>query len=101
MEKSLIDHRVYTIAPRKMNEFLEAFNRLALPVLLETVGEPVGMYVTKVGPLNQFVHLWAYKDLADYEERGKRRETHPEFAEYLAATEGLVVAQENKLLQKL
>lgn len=101
MQKSLVDHRVYTIAPRKMGEFLELFNRLALPVLRETVGEPLGLYVTKVGPLNQFVHLWAYENLADYEERSKRREAYPGFAEYLTATEHLVVAQENKLLQRL
>ena len=35
--RPLIDHRIYTIALRKMPEFLEVFNRLAMPVLLEIV----------------------------------------------------------------
>jgi len=31
-DKPLIDHRTYTIALRKMPEFLEVFNRLAMPI---------------------------------------------------------------------
>jgi hypothetical protein len=63
----LVDHRVYTIALRKMPEFLDVFGRLAMPVLLETLGHPLGFYTSVVGPQNQFVHLWGYQDLADYE----------------------------------
>ena len=37
----LVDHRIYTIALRKMPEFLYVFQRLAMPVLLETLGPPL------------------------------------------------------------
>ena len=57
----------------KMPEFLEVFNRLAMPILMETLGHPVGFYTSLVGPQNQFVHLWAYADLADYERRSRAR----------------------------
>jgi hypothetical protein len=96
----LIDHRIYTIALRKMPEFLKVFNELAMPILRETLGHPVGLYTSHVGPLNQFVHLWAYKDLADYEERCRRRDTHPDFPAYLAASGHLIVAQETRLLTR-
>ena len=86
----LVDHRIYTIRLRKMPEFLDVFSRLAMPILMETLGHPLGMYVSHVGPLNQFVHLWAYKDLADYERRCQARDTHPDFAKYLAASDRLV-----------
>ena len=33
LNKPLIDHRIYTIALRKMPEFLEVFNRLALSLI--------------------------------------------------------------------
>ena len=36
VSKPLVDHRVYTIALRKMPEFLRVFNELAMPVLLQT-----------------------------------------------------------------
>jgi hypothetical protein len=97
---SLIDHRIYTIALRKMPEFLEVFNNLAMPILRETLGNPVGLYTSTVGPLNQFVHLWAYKDLADYQERCRRRDTHPDFPAYLTASGHLIVAQETRLLSR-
>lgn len=97
----LIDHRIYTIRLRRMAEFLEVFDRLAMPVLLQTLGNPAGMYVSQVGPLNQFIHLWAYHDLADYEQRCKARDSHPDFPAYLAASEHLIVAQETRLIRAL
>lgn len=96
--KPLIDHRIYTIAPRKMAEFLAVFDELAMPVLRQTLGEPIGTYTSKVGVLNQFVHLWAYDSLADYEQRSLARDQHPDFSRYLAASGHLIVAQENRLL---
>ncbi len=97
--RPLVDHRIYTIRLRKMTEFLEVFDRLAMPILLETLGNPVGFYVSQVGPLNQFVHLWAYEDLADYERRCRARDTHPAFPAYLSASEHLIVAQETRLIR--
>ena len=58
VSKPLVDHRVYTIALRKMPEFLRVFNELAMPVLLQTLGHPIGFYTSVVGPQNQFIHLW-------------------------------------------
>ena len=97
--KPLVDHRIYTIRPRKMPEFLDVFNRMAMPFLVETLGTPLGFYVSHVGPLNQFVHLWGYDDLADYERRCQARDAHPAFPAYLKASEELVVAQETRLIK--
>ena len=97
--KPLVDHRVYTIRPRKINEFIDVFDRLAMPILLDTLGHPIGFHVSHVGTLNQFVHLWGYDDLADYERRCRARDSHPEFPAYLAASEHLIVAQETRLLR--
>ncbi|WP_430869701.1 NIPSNAP family protein [Cupriavidus basilensis] len=99
LDKPLIDHRTYTIALRRMPAFLEVFDRLAMPILLETLGSPAGFYVSHVGPLNQFVHLWAYQDLADYERRCKARDTHPDFPAYLSASGHLITAQETRLVR--
>lgn len=95
----LVDHRVYTIRLRKMNEFIEVFNRLAMPILMQTLQHPLGFYVSQVGPLNQFVHLWAYADLADCERRARARDSHPDFPAYLAASEHLITAQETRLIR--
>ena len=99
--KPLIDHRIYTIRLRKMAEFIDVFDRLAMPILLEMLGTPLGFYVSHVGPLNQFVHLWAYESLADYERRCEMRDTHPDFPAYLSASEHLIVAQETRLIRSV
>jgi hypothetical protein len=99
--KNLVDHRIYTIKLRKMPEFLEVFDCLAMPVLLSTLGTPLGFYTSMVGPLNQLVHLWGYDDLADYERRCLARDTHPDFPAYLSASEHLVVAQETRLIRRV
>lgn len=98
--KPLVDHRIYTIRLRKMGEFIEVFDRLAMPILLETLGHPLGFWTSLVGPQNQFVHLWGYDSLADYEARSRARDTHPGFAQYLAASADLIVAQETRLIRR-
>lgn len=98
-KKSLVDHRTYTIAMRKMPEFLEVFNRMAMPILLESLGHPIGFWTSMVGPQNQFVHLWGYEDLADYERRSSIRDAHPRFAAYLQASGHLITAQETRLIR--
>jgi len=98
-QKALVDHRIYTIALRKMPEFLEVFNRLAMPILLETLGTPLGCWTSFVGAQNQFIHLWGYDDLADYEHRCHARDTHPDFPAYLVASGHLITAQETRLIR--
>ena len=97
----LVDHRIYTIRLRKMGEFVEVFDRLAMPILLKTLGHPLGFWTSHVGPLNQFVHLWAYESLADYEARCLARDSHPDFPAYLAASEHLIEAQETRLIRRV
>ena len=97
--RPLVDHRIYTIALRKMPEFLDVFNRLAMPILMQTLGHPLGFYTSLVGPQNQFIHLWSYESLQDYEQRCLARDTHPDFAAYLAASAHLITAQETRLIK--
>ncbi len=95
----LVDLRIYTIVPRKMPQFLDVFDRLAMPILLECIGEPLGIYTSYVGALNQFIHLWKYQNMTEYETRGRARDNHPEWPNYLKASEGLVASQEDRLMR--
>ncbi len=40
--KPIVDHRIHTIRPRKTPEFLDVFDPLAMPILLRTLGHPLG-----------------------------------------------------------
>ncbi len=97
----IVDHRIYNITPRKMGEFIEVFNTMAMPILRETLGNPLGFYTTWVGEQNQFVHLWGYESLDDYEKRSAARDSHPDFAKYLAASAHLIVSQSTSLVRSV
>ena len=99
----LVDHRIYTIRLRKMPTFLDVFERLALPILRETLGHPLGFYVSQVGLLNQFVHLWRYDSMADREQRRNAMYADPLWLAYRQRTgeAGLVLKQENRLLRSV
>jgi hypothetical protein len=99
MDKVIVDHRIYTIRPRCMAAFLEAFDQLAMPILRRHLGSPLGFYVSSIGPLNQVVHLWGYDSLEDFERRSAARDADPDFAAYLQATRDLVVAQETRIIK--
>ena len=97
----VVDHRIYTIVPRGMAEFVDVFERLALPILREHLGEPLAFYTSSIGPLNQIIHLWGYTSLADYEQRSLARDDDPRFRVYLQASRHLVVAQETRIIRPL
>jgi hypothetical protein len=97
----LVNHRVYTIQVRKMGEFLEIFNRLAMPIQLRHLNPPIGMFTTEVGALNQFVHIWEYENYSDFEKRVAARNADPEWGAYLKATVSLIVAQEDRMIRRV
>ncbi|WP_297846330.1 NIPSNAP family protein [Pseudomonas sp.] len=97
--KPVVDHRIYTIRPRCMAEFIEVFDRLAMPILLEHLGPPLGFYTSSIGPLNQVLHLWGYDSLDDFEQRSLARDTDPQFSIYLQASAHLIIAQETRIIR--
>jgi hypothetical protein len=100
-ENNIVDLRVYTIQLRKMPEFIEVFDRLAMPVQLRYHGRPLGVYTSAVGPLNQIVHLWGFDDMGDFERRHAARDKDPDWPAYLKASGHLITAQENRLIRRV
>lgn len=94
----IIDHRTYTIAHGRNKAYLELFEREALPVQLEHLGELIGYFQTTLGPLNQVIQLWRYDSLADMERRRAARDADPAWNSYREKSAGMLIAQENKIL---
>jgi NIPSNAP len=97
----IIDHRVYTIKPNRLNRFLETYERLALPLQRKYLGEPYGFFVSHIGPLNRVVHLWQYESLADREQRREAMEADLEWHAYrrVALEEDTLVDMEDQILK--
>jgi hypothetical protein len=101
IEAPLVDLRVYTIRLRKMAEFIDVFDRLAMPVQLKYLGRPLGMFTSAVGPLNQITHLWGFDDMGEFERRHAARDKDPDWPAYLQASEHLITAQETRLIRRV
>ena len=97
----IVDVRTYTLVPRKTPQFLAAFEKMALPIVTRHGFDLIGFYTSQIGALNQCVHLWRYDSLADLEQKRAARDADPDWPKYLAATEGLVMLQENKIMRPM
>jgi hypothetical protein len=89
--KPFVDHRIYTIRPRGMAEFIQ----------VKYLGAPVGFYMSDIGALNQVVHLWGYESIADYDQRRTARDADPQWPAYLQASAHLIVAQESRIIKRV
>jgi hypothetical protein len=75
------------------------FEQHALPVMQRHDLELLGYYASHIGPLNQVVHLWCYDSLADMERKRAARDADPAWGAYLSLTEGMMLAQDNKIMR--
>lgn len=95
----ILDHRTYIVAHGRMQEYLELYERVALPIQMRHLGHLVGFFTTDIGTLNQVVHIWAYESIADRQIRRDNMEADPEWQAYLEMVRGLFGPQENKILK--
>lgn len=90
--------RTYTLHPRMTKKYVDLFETMAMPVATRRGFRLIGYFTSRVGALNQVVHIWAYEDMAEFEIKRTEREADPDWQAFLEATTGLVAAQEDKLM---
>ena len=97
----IIDHRTYTTKPAKTGDFLEIWERMALPYQMQYLEGFVGMFTCDVGDLSQVVHMWRYEDQGDRERRRSAIYEDPGWLEYVKVLKEseLIVKMENKILK--
>lgn len=97
----IVELRTYTIKPLRTQDFLQLYERAALPLQKKYLGNLIGFYVSEIGPLNEVVHLWGYDSLAERERRRHAMEQDPGWPVYRAALRELDVIdrQETKILK--
>lgn len=95
----IIDHRTYTLQPGKIGDFLKIYQEQGWPLQQKYLGDCAGWYVSMdIGPLNQVVHLWRYKDLNDRAERRGKLAADADWQAYLKAATPYLQTMENKIL---
>jgi len=61
--------RTYTFVPGRMQIWLEVFQRVGYPILVQYVGTPMLSAISEVGPLNQLVQVFGYSSFEDRDQR--------------------------------
>ena len=97
----IVDLRIYTTRPGKLNAFVALYKEYAWPLQQKYLGQCLGWYTTVEGTLNQVVHLWGYENQGDREARRTAMAADPAWGEYVRRSEeaGYLVAQENRILK--
>lgn len=92
----IYEFRTYTLKPRTMPEFLKRFGD-ALPGRLEF--SPLGAFwTTEIGPLNQVIHVWPYKDT---NERAEIRAAAVKSGKWPPGTSDFIADMKSEILQPL
>jgi hypothetical protein len=94
----IYDVRTYDLAPQKLKAYVDVYRTFAMPVAERHGLRLAAVLTSRIGRLNQVVHIWEYDDLADMERRRAARDADPGWAEYRNAAAGMIVAQEDKIM---
>lgn len=96
----IFDQRTYTCRPGTIKAHLELYEKHGFGPQTRNLGEPYLYATTEVGDVNQYVHIWAYKDITERAERRAALWADPEWLAYtkLSAEAGYLIKQENRIL---
>lgn len=93
-----VEQRLYTCAPGNTGEFLKIYEQEGRAPQLQHLGQPVGYYISEIGPLNQLTTLWAYGSLDERVERRRALFENPAWIAYLDKARPLLTTQETRIL---
>jgi hypothetical protein len=81
----IVDHRTYKVKPGTLPQQLAIYEKYAFPVQLKHLGRPLAFLTAETGELNTMIHLWAYENAADREQRRAAMAADPDWSVYLKA----------------
>ena len=102
MVRMIYDHRTYVCKFGMVPAHFALYEKMGLAVQRRILGEPVLYASTEVGEINSFVHIWAYKDLADRATRRAALAADPHWQAFVKASQelGAILEQHTKILVK-
>ena len=95
----IYDQRTYTCKPGTIAKQLAIYEKYGFAPQTKNLGQPLLFAMTEVGEINSYVHIWAYKDLAERDAKRAAMMAEPDWQTYLKeSTEaGYLVHQENTI----
>ncbi len=94
--------RIYTVKAGTVAEVAKNSGEIARAIRGDNYGKLEGYWLTEIGPLNQVVHLWSYKDL---NERARLRDELSKnerwTKDYLPLARGNIIRQDIRLMNPI
>jgi NIPSNAP len=94
--------RTYTVKPGTLGDIVKAASTVSREIRKDDFGKLEGYWFTEIGPLNQVMHMWSYRD---YDERTRLRAElgkNPRWTgEYLPLLRPLLLRQDVRLLNAI
>ncbi len=96
----IFDHRTYRVRPGTLPKQMALYKEFGYAAQCRNLGKPVLYATTEVGDVNSYVHVWAYKDIAERAAKRAAMLADPDWQTYMkkSAEAGYLVEQENKIL---
>jgi hypothetical protein len=95
----IFELRTYTCKQGTMPEVAKTASTLGRDIRKDNYGKLEGYWMTDIGPLNQVMHLWSYKDLNERERlRGELAKNQRWNNEYIPASRPHLIRQDIRLL---
>lgn len=96
----IVEQRTYRVKAGAVRHYLRTYEHEGgLELQKKYLGRLVGYFSTEIGPLNEIVHLWAYDDLNDREQRRAALSADPKWQEYAPKIFQYIETQESKILK--
>jgi hypothetical protein len=91
--------RTYTVLPGAVGDMVKAASTVSRDIRKDEYGKLEGYWSTEIGPLNQVLHMWSYRDFAERTRLRAELAGNPRWtSEYLPLIRPLLVRQEVRLL---
>src|ERR1700744_1232285 len=98
----LYELRTYTVKPGAVGDMVKAASTVSRDIRGDNFGKLEGYWFTEIGPLNQVLHLWSYKDFAERDRLRAELGKNPRWTgEYLPLIRPLLIRQEGRFLNAI
>ena len=94
----IVEERIYTIKIGKLKAYLDLYEAEGMPVQTRILPRMVGYFTTEIGPLHTVVHMWAYENLAERDEKRAELMRDPDWQRYISKIAEFIERQENRIL---
>ncbi|MCP1535561.1 NIPSNAP family protein [Methylorubrum extorquens] len=95
----IYEMRTYRLKTGTVPAYLQLVGEEGIAIQRGHLGHLVGYYATEIGPLNEIVHVWGFRDLADREARRTALAADPAWAAFLPKIQALIETMESKILR--